>query len=94
MTSADVGTDERWSHSRRPSCLNHRAKLVNKFGAQRTLSVVLAETYSAKAQDCLREAEKAFSPSEMEAWLKLAEHWAALALEANPSGALPWEVAS
>jgi hypothetical protein len=29
----------------------------------------------------------------MEAWRKLAEHWAALALEANPSGALPWRVA-
>jgi hypothetical protein len=55
--------------------------------------VVLAETYSAKAQNCLREAEQACSPSEMEAWRKLAGHWAALALEANPSGALPWRVA-
>jgi hypothetical protein len=76
----------------RQSCLDYSAQLMTNFGAQRTLSIVLAEKYSAKAQDCLRDAENASSPSEFRAWLKLAEHWAALALEANPSGVLPWKV--
>ncbi|MEA2982449.1 MAG: hypothetical protein QOF09_4272 [Alphaproteobacteria bacterium] len=56
------------------------------------MSEMLAKTYSAKAEDCLREAAKALSQSEKERWLKLAGHWSALALETNPSGALPWEV--
>ena len=58
------------------------------------MSVLLAESYTAKAEDCFREAERAYGAAEKEAWLKLAEHWTALALEANPSGALPWDVAA
>jgi hypothetical protein len=57
-----------------------------------TMSVVLAETYRAKAAESLREAEKAHSAAEKDHWLKLADFWAALALEVNPSGALPWDV--
>jgi hypothetical protein len=39
-----------------------------------------------------REAEKAHSAAEKDHWLKIADYWAALALEVNPSGALPWDI--
>jgi hypothetical protein len=56
------------------------------------MSVVLAEEYWAKADECTQLAKVADTPDERERWLKVAERWAALALDANPSGALPWKL--
>jgi hypothetical protein len=48
--------------------------------------------YTAKAQECREQAARALTRRDKEDWLKLAADWDATALEANPSGNLPWEV--
>ena len=48
--------------------------------------------YAAKAQECREQAARAVTQRDKEDWLKLAADWDATALEANPSGNLPWEV--
>jgi hypothetical protein len=57
---------------------------------RRFMRALLAKLYSAKTEDCLRQAEKALQSAKDH--VGLGEHWAALALEPSPSGALPWEV--
>jgi len=53
-----------------------------------------AEHYRAKAARCREWASSALDDREREDWIKLAAEWDALALEANPSGELPWQVKS
>ena len=53
-----------------------------------------AEHYQAKAAGCREWAARALTPEERADWMKLAAEWEALAMEANPSGALPWKVGS
>ena len=54
------------------------------------LSHVMPETYAnrflALAEECLEEAERARSPVDKEAWLKLAEEWMQLARLAKERG--------
>jgi len=42
-----------------------------------------ADRFLDLAEECLREAEKAISPFDKEAWLKLADDWMTLAREAK-----------
>jgi hypothetical protein len=50
------------------------------------------DRYTAKAQECREQAARAITQRDKEEWLKLAADWEAIALEANPSGNLPWKV--
>ena len=51
-----------------------------------------ADRYQAKAVACRQWATKALTPAEKDDWLRLAAQWESLAMEANPSGHLPWKV--
>jgi hypothetical protein len=51
-----------------------------------------ADHYQGKAAKCREWARSALTSSERDDWIKLAAEWDALAMEANPSGHLPWKV--
>jgi hypothetical protein len=51
-----------------------------------------ADHYQTKAAKCREWARNALTSSERDDWVKLAAEWDALAMEANPSGHLPWKV--
>ncbi|MCX7313164.1 MAG: hypothetical protein WCG92_19370 [Hyphomicrobiales bacterium] len=53
-----------------------------------------ADHYRAKAAECRDWASKALTQQERDDWIKLASEWEAMAMEANPSGHLPWDVKS
>ena len=55
-------------------------------------SLSSADHYRVKAAGCREWASKALTPDERADWLKLADQWESLAIEANPSGHLPWQV--
>jgi hypothetical protein len=50
-----------------------------------------AASFRKRAEECQQQAERAISPLDKEAWLRLAEEWLKLALSALAASVTPWQ---